>query len=285
MLSTWASRRLCIGLPMVALVAGLVCLSYYPYVIENEYDSFASYFSVLVFHVLLVLMVASYVQTVRVDPGTTPLSWHLEVVASKNAEDFAFCSRSKMYKPPRAHYCSVTRRQVLNMDHFCPWVVNTVGFFNRKFFVLFVCYTCAICNYVVITALLSCSQRHTTVALMQGLFASKTTFTQACDVSYLMFTAMVMDLVLGAALIGLGAMHVLMVLKNDTTIEGGRNPHFNVGWRRNVEQVCGARPWLWLIPVQGGGPVGDGINWPTAEGRSYSRLRADNELRGMEAYL
>ena len=35
------------------------------------------------------------------------------------------------------HYCSVTGRLTLNMDHFCPWVVNTVGFYNRKFFVLF----------------------------------------------------------------------------------------------------------------------------------------------------
>jgi len=32
-----------------------------------------------------------------------------------------------MFKPPRSHFDSVTQRLVLNMDHFCPWVVNCVG--------------------------------------------------------------------------------------------------------------------------------------------------------------
>ena len=36
-------------------------------------------------------------------------------------------------------------------DHFCPWVINTVGFYNRKFFVLFLIYTLLSTSWVLLT--------------------------------------------------------------------------------------------------------------------------------------
>lgn len=34
---------------------------------------------------------------------------------------------------------------VLKMDHYCLWVVNTVGLLNYKFFILFLVYTTLAC--------------------------------------------------------------------------------------------------------------------------------------------
>lgn len=40
---------------------------------------------------------------------------------------------------------SMSGQCVLKMDHFCPWVGNTIGFRNYKFFLLFLFYTVITC--------------------------------------------------------------------------------------------------------------------------------------------
>ena len=47
------------------------------------------------------------------------------------------CRHSRKPKPPRAHFDKVTGKLVMNMDHYCPWMFNCVGFSNYRYFVLF----------------------------------------------------------------------------------------------------------------------------------------------------
>lgn len=52
-----------------------------------------------------------------------------------------YCLICHTFKPERCHHCSTCNRCVLNMDHHCPWLNNCIGFYNRKFFLLFLGYT------------------------------------------------------------------------------------------------------------------------------------------------
>lgn len=54
--------------------------------------------------------------------------------------DWSYCIRSQLPKPPRSHYDHVTQSLVLNMDHYCPWMFNCIGYFNYRYFVNFLIY-------------------------------------------------------------------------------------------------------------------------------------------------
>ena len=54
--------------------------------------------------------------------------------------DWSYCERTELPKPPRSHYDHVTKSLVLNMDHYCPWMFNVVGYFNYRYFMNFLIY-------------------------------------------------------------------------------------------------------------------------------------------------
>lgn len=42
----------------------------------------------------------------------------------------SYCAKCKVIRPPRSHHCSSSNRCVLQYDHFCVWLNNTVGLNN-----------------------------------------------------------------------------------------------------------------------------------------------------------
>ena len=119
------------------LIVAIVALNYIPsvlFALDMGVDA-ATVALVVVFHLLLGLMIVAWSFTCATDPGVPPERWQRQMAgeAAAGREVPRICAKSGLYKPPRSHYCSVTGRLTLNMDHFCPWVVNTVGFYNRKF--------------------------------------------------------------------------------------------------------------------------------------------------------
>jgi hypothetical protein len=41
--------------------------------------------------------------------------------------EWSMCKRTGHLKPPRAHYDSVSKSLVMNLDHHCPWMGNAVS--------------------------------------------------------------------------------------------------------------------------------------------------------------
>lgn len=243
---------------MFFVVWAIVISNYMPYVVWVPHDTYGSWVCVVIFHVLLLLLLGSYINCVLTDPGTIPPAWHEQLEADSNfAANHRICNKTGVYRPLRSHYCSVTGRVVLNMDHFCPWVINTVGYYNRKFFVLFLFYTLLTTSFVVLTST-------TTLIELQAPRRNGPLHLHHWSSGQVMcaFMALMLDCALAIMLLCFFSFHLRMVLLNETTIEG-RAPLFNVGYRKNWEQVFGSEPLLWFIPVYGKGPVGDGVHWPS----------------------
>ena len=158
---------------------------------------------------------------------------------------------------------SVTERLTLNMDHFCPWVANTVGFYNRKFFILFLVYTNLTLLVAVVTLL---SQAWSAWDWLQDASgAQRRWFSPGIVNTVIYIAAIVIDVVLLCLLIPFMQFHLRMATRNETTIEGYTNSKYDVGARGNLQSVFGRELWTWPLPLYFHGPDGDGLHWPTTD--------------------
>jgi len=156
--------------------------------------------------------------------------------------EWSYDKHSGALKPPRSHYCHVSKKLVLNMDHYCPWMFNCVGFANYRYFVLFLLYMWPGCMYEMICAATELRRPHRSL-MAEGRKAQH-------NIMFLF----VLTLSVGIAVSILLFWHLFLVLTAQTTIEfyGNftrrrrartrgeiyRNP-YDVGYKRNWRRVFG----------------------------------------------
>jgi len=217
----------------------------------------------LVFHAFVFLTLASFAQAARTDPGNIPEGpeWRDRNRPPRNtheqkrfSEEPRWCRKSEAFKPDRAHFCRAMGRVVLRMDHHCPWLGNTVGWANHKYFYLFLAYTSAACSLLGMSVL---------ELLVHATLPALTTF--------LLIGTEALTFLLTSILVPFFLFHTWLIVRNLTTIEfcasfaktEDEKPYdnpYDVGIFRNVCAVLGSSPLTWWAPV--GGPMGDGINFP-----------------------
>jgi palmitoyltransferase len=159
------------------------------------------------------------------------------------------------------------------MDHHCPWINNCVGFYNRKFFIQLLFYV-----YLTLVLYWAFSVLHVVFRVIDLFSGHPHDSLHWYDIVVL-FGFMITSFLI-CTLTNFVKFHIKLVWENYTTIENleredGQKSKFDIGPRRNLEQVLGANAHLWWLPlhVTNSRPVGDGVRWRV----HYTRVIDEDE--------
>merc|ERR1712193_362521 len=195
-------------------------------------------FCLVIHHLLVFFLLWSFAMSIIVDPGRVP-EWYARLEMERQGmhvpgkflaiddEEYKlfandaqggsiekkldgsgrWCRKCVKVKPDRCHHCRVCQRCVLKMDHHCPWINNCVGYYNYKYFYLFILYALLILFWVSSTSFLN--------------FLVSIASDDVLDVwsSSFMIVFCWLCTLLGVALGGFVTFHTYLLVQNFTTIE------------------------------------------------------------------
>jgi len=227
----------------------------------------------LFFHWCVGMCNLAYVQACFTDPGRIPETdewkeggearFKTKERKKTNPNQARWCAKEKKYKPDRAHYSSLLKRNVLKMDHHCPWVNNTVGFYNYKSFFLFILYATISTDMI--------------ASLVINLLATNPDL--SATLAFFLYDTAIITTMFGAALTPFLLFHIYLICRGMTTIEfistfsddptkSDNVQMYDIGICKNICSTLG-NPICWLFPF--GAARGDGLffelnpNWEEPE--------------------
>jgi len=209
------------------------------------------------FHLVTALSIISYYRGVTTDPGLIPEGPEFEKANEEfsKAQGLRWCNREKKFKPERTHFCSAMGRNVLKMDHYCPWLANCVGYFNYKFFLLFIVYASIACGWTTI----SVAQL---LAKSSAGFLPKSATLSAAQIFFLTEGLCISSLV-SLILTPFTGFHLYLLSQNKTTLEycekANSKTSYDFGPLHNIASAIGWNPILWFLPIQTA--PGDGLTF------------------------
>lgn len=261
---------------------------------------------------VLLLQIASFAATQLIAPGSPPRNWIRDV--ERGAVTAIRHPATGLALPPRARYVRRYGAVVLHLDHYCWFLQRPIGHQNRKFFVLFACYSLALASYALFLGAcdlmplyalagdVDCA-RGPMAGIMDSPYAYKHdevcahpshehwelvhhyqtgfVFQQAEERlggAYLqMLYWMMPPTCLAIAFLAyLGLTSAQLAVRGRVWID----PHddrYDVGLLANTRQVFGEWSVLWLLPLPGTSAAGDGVRFPiNAKAKHAARAAADD---------
>merc|ERR1711916_11768 len=224
---------------------------------------------------LIANILYNYIACIITPPGSPSKEDMAAANVPLDDDEGAFCKKCNCLKPRRAHHCHVCKTCVLKMDHHCPWIHNCVGFYNHRYFVLFLIYMWAGCAYVAFMSSAPFFETETLGAPWPyPIVRGSVVF------------VFVLTLSIFLALTFMMVWQLYLVIPAQTTIEFYFNRfrkkeaathgevwvnEYDLGTWRNLDLFFGYRGQWWkiLFPALAP-PPGDGIRFPTLVDSSVS---------------
>ena len=223
--------------------------------------------SIPFFYFCFAMTLFNHTKSMIVSPGKVESNYEYEIESNKNVStpsksDELFCKKCNHSRPKRSHHCKVCNRCILKMDHHCPWVANCVGFYNQKFFYLFLL-------YATLGDFIACVCLAPQLFDIDSKFNSKTNMTTSelldpiiIVISVLMAFAMTLSLGF------LFSAQTYLIMNNLTTIENHvyknkkDNPYYTDDIWFNMSIVLGMNSKLeWILPEFTSNPYNNGVSF------------------------
>lgn len=166
---------------------------------------------------LVSMIFSNFMLSCIVSPGQVPQGWKPDTPLGLNGKEQKYCQKCLSYKPERAHHCRSCEQCQLKMDHHCVWISQCVGFYNHKYFILFLFYVVLSILYAAVVVVLRFLQ------LIKYFTPSMFNFGQI--ITFALFACLILPI--GLAVGALFFWQLSLIMSNMTTIENEEREHNN----------------------------------------------------------
>uniref|UniRef100_A0A0D9WYM0 Protein S-acyltransferase n=1 Tax=Leersia perrieri TaxID=77586 RepID=A0A0D9WYM0_9ORYZ len=234
-----------LGYLMLAFVAAIVAVSYYavvvytwgPLLLGGGASASGAAVILVAFHLLLAMIIWCYLMVVFTDPGAVPENWR--VASEEDGIDIIGMLHTLLQRG------KVLKDIVLDAKMASLLAVIIV------LFVTDVCSKWTITVYTFVETVLD------TLVLLPSFiefFQDESKRSSSPGDIAILFLAFVLNLAFALSLLCFIGMHSSLVTKNTTSVEVHERRNsvswkYDLGWRKNLEQVFGTKKLLWFLPL------------------------------------